>query len=300
MNNIITHKRFKCVNCLYSTNRRYDLKRHLNAIHKVVNVEILDKLLSEGNVPPNEENVPPKKGNVPPNEKNVNQNQKMCKFCNKIYKTDKYFHEHVKKCKGIDNLTCPKCMISFSSRQHKSRHINSNNCKARSIIYAKKRIDNNTNITYNITNITNNNIIYVNNYGNERKDYLNYDKMFEIFKKGYDIPTFLTKEIHFNKLFPENNNIIHLNDKSSLIKKEDEYILKDLNLLVEELIMEKSLHMKDFAIKNKNNICSKLDMNLYEDIIEHLLNLILSKENLENYKIQIKKIKDMIKNNNNN
>ena len=299
MNDIITHKRFKCVNCLYSTNRKYDLKRHLNAIHKVVNVEILEKLLSEGNVPPNEGNVPPFEGNVPPNEKNVNQKEKMCKFCNKIYKTDKYFIEHVKKCKGIDNLTCPKCMISFSSRQHKSRHINSNNCKARSIIYAKKTSDNDTNITYNITNITNNNIIYVNNYGNERKDYLNYDKMFEIFKKGYDIPTFLTKEIHFNKQFPENNNIIHLNDKSSLIKKEDEYILKDLNLLVDELIMEKSLHMKDFAIKNKNNICSKLDMNLYEDIIEHLLNLILSKENLENYKIQIKKIKDMIKNNNN-
>jgi len=299
MNDIITHKRFKCVNCLYSTNRKYDLKRHLNAIHKVVNVEILEKLLSEGNVPPNEGNVPPTEGNVPPNEKNVNQKEKMCKFCNKIYKTDKYFIEHVKKCKGVDNLTCPKCMISFSSRQHKSRHINSNNCKARSIIYAKKTSDNDTNITYNITNITNNNIIYVNNYGNERKDYLNYDKMFEIFKKGYDIPTFLTKEIHFNKQFPENNNIIHLNDKSSLIKKEDEYILKDLNLLVDELIMEKSLHMKDFAIKNKNNICSKLDMNLYEDIIEHLLNLILSKENLENYKIQIKKIKDMIKNNNN-
>ena len=299
MNDIITHKRFKCVNCLYSTNRKYDLKRHLNAIHKVVNVEILEKLLSEGNVPPNEGNVPPSEGNVPPNEKNVNQKEKMCKFCNKIYKTDKYFIEHVKKCKGIDNLTCPKCMISFSSRQHKSRHINSNNCKARSIMYARKTSDNDTNITYNITNITNNNIIYVNNYGNERKDYLNYDKMFEIFKKGYDIPTFLTKEIHFNKQFPENNNIIHLNDKSSLIKKEDEYILKDLNLLVDELIMEKSLHMKDFAIKNKNNICSKLDMNLYEDIIEHLLNLILSKENLENYKIQIKKIKDMIKNNNN-
>lgn len=299
MNDIITHKRFKCVNCLYSTNRKYDLKRHLNAIHKVVNVEILEKLLSEGNVPPNEGNVPPFEGNVPPNEKNVNQKEKMCKFCNKIYKTDKYFIEHIKKCKGIDNLTCPKCMISFSSRQHKSRHINSNNCKARSIMYARKTSDNDTNITYNITNITNNNIIYVNNYGNERKDYLNYDKMFEIFKKGYDIPTFLTKEIHFNKQFPENNNIIHLNDKSSLIKKEDEYILKDLNLLVDELIMEKSLHMKDFAIKNKNNICSKLDMNLYEDIIEHLLNLILSKENLENYKIQIKKIKDMIKNNNN-
>ena len=299
MNDIITHKRFKCVNCLYSTNRKYDLRRHLNAIHKVVNVEILEKLLSEENVPPNEGNVPPSEGNVPPNEKNVNQKEKMCKFCNKIYKTDKYFIEHVKKCKGIDNLTCPKCMISFSSRQHKSRHINSNNCKARSIMYARKTSDNDTNITYNITNITNNNIIYVNNYGNERKDYLNYDKMFEIFKKGYDIPTFLTKEIHFNKQFPENNNIIHLNDKSSLIKKEDEYILKDLNLLVDELIMEKSLHMKDFAIKNKNNICSKLDMNLYEDIIEHLLNLILSKENLENYKIQIKKIKDMIKNNNN-
>jgi uncharacterized C2H2 Zn-finger protein len=98
--------------------------------------------------------------NVNQNLKNVNQNfrnvnlssnkQFNCDKCNKEYNTLKNYEEHIKKCKGLNILTCPRCMIMFSSRFSKANHIKRNNCKARSIIYAN---------TPSQTNITNNNTI---------------------------------------------------------------------------------------------------------------------------------------------
>ncbi len=77
----------------------------------------------------NKENVVQNKENVVQNKENVVQ----CKKCNKTYKTLKFLIEHEKKCKGFDNLTCFKCMKSFSNTSNKSKHIKNNNCKARSI-----------------------------------------------------------------------------------------------------------------------------------------------------------------------
>ena len=75
------------------------------------------------NVTPSGENVTPSGENVTPNGQNVIPNQNICKKCNKIYMTKKNLLIHEKKCKGVDDLTCPRCMISFSSRQSKSNHI---------------------------------------------------------------------------------------------------------------------------------------------------------------------------------
>ena len=289
---------------MYQTNKKYNLIRHLNAKH--INYIIDNNTISTNgeNVHPNGENVTPKEENVTPNEEIVI-SRFICKKCNKNYKTKKFLLIHESKCNSLDDLTCSRCMISFATRQSKSRHIINNKCKPRSIVYSKKvmnKQENDTTITSitinninNINNVTNNYII-VNNYGNERIDYLNYEKMLEIFKKKYDIPTLLTKEIHFNKEFPENNNIQFKNENNALIKKEDEFILKDLNTLVNELINEKTYQMQKFAIENKENICLKMDTHLYEDIIELLLNFILLKEPFGYYKNQIKNIKDIIKN----
>ena len=218
----------------------------------------------------------------------------------------------INNCNGVDDLTCPRCMISFSSRQAKSNHIKRNNCKPKSIICArqpnpqniekgivvnnntiKTQINNNTNIEKQI-NTTNN--IYINNYGNERLDYLNYEKLIYILTTGYDVPRLLTKEIHFNKDFPENNNIQYKNDNNALIKKDDEFILKDLNILAEELVKEKTSQMQKFAEENKEDICLKLENQKYQDIVDLLLQFLLLKEPHEYYKKQITKIKDMIKN----
>jgi hypothetical protein len=194
-------------------------------------------------------------------------------------------------------------MISFTNRHNKSRHIKRNNCSPKSIIYARQPNPQNANIiTNNIENQTNNivnNITHnytINNYGNERLDYLNYEKLIAILKTGYDVPRLLTKEIHFNKDFPENNNIQYKNETNALIKSDDEFILKDLNILAEELVNEKTSQMQKFAEENKEDICLKIENQKYQDIVDLLLQFILLKEPQEHYKKQISKIKDMIKN----
>jgi hypothetical protein len=230
---------------------------------------------------------------------------------------------HEKKCTGVDDLTCPRCMISFTTRQHKYRHMKKDNCEARSIIHARtpnpqnnitnnttNNNNNNNNITNNnnidtqnnIENQTNNNIdtinININNYGNERLDYLTFDKMLSIFKNSYNIPTLLTEEIHFNNNFPENNNIKYENEKTALIKKDDNYIYKNINNLVKEIINDKGQLMQKFAYENKKKLCRNMELDKYEELIQELLTLVLLKEPSEYYKEQIENIKDLIKNNN--
>ena len=300
---------FKCAVCNYKTNKKYNLERHQNAKHCNISRDENEFAKTGKNVHPNGKIVHPKRKNVHPNEKIVHHLENICKKCNKTYKTLKSLIKHEETCKGIDDLTCPRCMISFSSRSSKSNHIKRNNCKPRSIIYARKTNLENETINYNTinniesqynigtqNNVTNN--IYVNNYGNERIDYLNYEKMLEIFKKAYDIPSLLTKEIHFNEEFPENNNIKD-SDKNNyaLVKMKEEYILEDLNALAEELVKKNSTQIQKFAIENKEEICTNIETQKYQDMVELLLNFILLKEPLEHYKNQIKKIKDLIKNN---
>jgi hypothetical protein len=319
MTDVLLHK---CDFCNYQSKRKYDVKRHQNAKHKCQIIENNNKKITEKNVPPNEKNVPPNEKNVPPNEKNVPLKQNMCKKCNKIYKTKNSLIEHEKKCTGVDELTCPKCMISFTTRQHKFRHIKKKNCDPKSIIHARTpnsqnietqnniEIQNNNNIenqynTTNNNNITNNNIdtqnnniIYINNYGNERLDYLTYDKMLSIFKNSYNIPTLLTEEIHFNNNFPENNNIQYENEKTALIKKDDNFIYKNINNLVKQIINDKGQLMQKFAYENKKKLCTNMELDKYEELIQELLTLVLLKEPSEFYKEQIENIKDLIKNNN--
>ena len=132
-------------------------------------------------------------------------------------------------------------------------------------------------------------------------DYLDYDKMLEIFKSAYNIPSVLTKYIHFNDEFPENKNIACCEeDKNySLVKVEGEFIFRNVNTLVQELIKDKTRLMHQFAAVNKDNICIKMDTRIYEDIIELLLKLLLLQEPPEHYKLQVGIIRDMIKNSNN-
>ena len=120
--------------------------------------------------------------------------------------------------------------------------------------------------------------------------------MLEIFKKSYNIPTLLTKEIHFNENFPENNNIRYENEKSVLIKKNDGFIYKNLTVLARELINNKGELMKKFAEENKDDLCLKMGIELYELIIENLIDLLLLHKPDENYIKQVENIRDLIKN----
>jgi hypothetical protein len=314
---------FKCKFCNYRTYRNYNLLRHQTAKHKCQIIENNSENLTGQNVIPNGENVIPNGENVIPNGENVIPNgenvipnQNICKKCNKIYNSNRYLIEHEKKCKGVDELTCPRCMISFTTRQNKYRHMKKNNCEPRSIMHARtpnpqnietqnnniinNNIENQYNTTNNIDNTINNNnntIININNYGNERLDYLTFDKMFSIFKNSNNIPTLLAKEIHFNNNFPENNNIKYENEKTALIKKDDIFIYKNINNLVKQIINDKGHLMQKFALENKDKICLSMELDRYQELVQELLTLVLLKEPSEFYKEQIENIKDLIKNN---
>ena len=298
----------KCDYCKYITDRKFDLKKHHTRKHKNEKYKYSEYILLCENVNPFCENVSPNCANVSPNSENVNP-QYICKKCNKIYKSNRYLIQHEINCKGVDDLTCSTCMISFTTRQAKYKHIKRNNCKPKSIIHARtpnqynidkinnvKQLTNNIE-TQNINNIqTQNNNFIINNYGSERLDYLNYEKMLEIFKKSYNIPTFLTKEIHFNKNFPENNNIKYENNNSVLVKKNDKFIYKNLTVLARELINNKGELMKKFAEENRDDICLKMGIELYQLIIENLIDLLLLHKPDENYIKQVENIRDLIKN----
>jgi hypothetical protein len=329
----------------FNLKRHHNAKHNNVNLYKYIQTEKIEKDIpkNEKDIPKNEKDIPKNEKDIPKNEKDIPKNEKdipyeynvallnknykkvtfneniieckiehgknklyHCKKCNKGYNQQKYLMSHENKCNFVNNLTCPKCMISFTNKNNKNRHIKANKCKARSIIYAripKQSINNNTNIFNNCiqNNSTQNNNcvqnhLHIHNYGNERLDYLDYEKYLEIFQKNYDIPSIMTKEIHFNKEFPENNNIQYSDCKSAFIRIDDNFLIKDLTSLVDELITEKSRLIQLFAQDNKESICNKISSEIYDQIIELLLKLVCLRKPSSQYKRQTSIIIDMIKN----
>ena len=90
---------FACELCAYFSDRKYNLQKHVDRKH-----------LSKTKNNETSKNVQ----NDIPNRQNDILNEFFCKKCNKIYKTLKHLKIHELKCKKVDNLTCPKCMIMKS------------------------------------------------------------------------------------------------------------------------------------------------------------------------------------------
>ena len=71
----------------------------------------------------NVQNDIPNVQNDIPNVQNDIPSERLCRTCNMLYKTKRHLLNHEKICKKVDNLTCPRCMISFTHRNNKNRHI---------------------------------------------------------------------------------------------------------------------------------------------------------------------------------
>lgn len=124
-----------------------------------------------------------------------------CYKCCKEYKTIKCLNNHEKTCKGIDSMTCPKCMTMFLNSQDKSNHINSNNCKAVSVYSYLNR-------KYNYK-LPMHPDVFIHNYGEERIDYIGLDEIVEIIRNSryYTILPEYIRCKHFHDKFHENHNI---------------------------------------------------------------------------------------------
>ena len=228
-----------------------------------------------------------------------------CQKCNKKYKTLRHLRTHELKCKKVDNLTCPKCMISFTHRNNKNRHIKENKCQARSIIHARtpyiqnitnNNINNTTNNIHNSTNIDNQYNIYINNFGNERIDHISKEEICKMLTSGINtIPLYIEKK-HFDKNFPENNNIAFSNENKCKVKENDRWLEKDLKLISNKLIEDNTEVLLLHFDENKVEIAESIgDIDII-DRIEDKLIVIYNKSNSKKYNHVMTKIKEIIKN----
>jgi len=291
---------FQCSFCNYITDRKFNLQRHIGKKHNDIdeNNDILQngqKVNPNGQkVNPNGQKVNPNGQKVNPNEQKVNPNNILCKKCNKVYKTLKHLQNHEKVCNKVDSLTCPRCMISFTKKQAKSRHIKANKCQARSIIHA--RTPNVQNITNNITNNNIQNNFIINNFGSERIDHISHEEIVKMLTSGQNtIPLFIEKK-HFDKQFPENNNIKYTLENKCKIFEDNKWKEKDIGLLSSSLVHDNTEILLLYCdSKDKEVLNTIQDIDKYENVKNKLF-ILYNKTDSEKYNTIITKIKDLIKN----
>lgn len=258
---------YKCEYCDYISNRMYNIERHHINKHKTLDLNI--ETIAEGTTEKIRTNV-------------TEEETYKCQKCCKIYKTRKYLLNHEKTCIGITTLTCQKCMTIFSSRFSKAVHIKRDKCKAKSIItlandYTKHEQDNKISIIGDNNNVVIYNII-INNYGNERKDYITFDEMIKILNsKNVNIIPKYIKLKHFNKEFPENHNIKYEKSRGCAIKKDNEWLYTNLDIFTDNIINDNRIELQRYYNNEKNNIGNALkDIYLMDYIYENLFYLDLS------------------------
>jgi len=192
-------------------------------------------------------------------------------------------------------------MISFTNRKHKSRHIKADKCKARSIIHARTpNIQNITNIENqtinNINNQINNNII-INNFGRERIDHISNTDIHKMLISGANtIPLYIEKK-HFDKNFPENNNITFTNENKCKVLEDNIWKEKDLGVISSKLVHDNTevllLYCEDNEVELSNCIENK-------EVLDHItdkLIIIYNKSDAKKYNEVLSKIKELVKNN---
>lgn len=282
---------YQCIECGYSTERPDNYKRHQTCKRHIAMMNKIKHTSppANNNYSPNIHNYSSNIHNYSPNIHNsdqINIAQRRgkgtiysCAKCAKQYKCITYFKEHEKKCIGVDIMTCPRCMRTFTKQPAKSRHIKNNTCKPRSIFEYKDRQNvtiNNTNITNNgnTTNNTNNTIniknnIYINDYGKERNDYMTDERIMQIVKtcSANIIPTYINLK-HYNPLYPENTNI-KFDNNVYLIKKEGDWSNIDGNILAKELYDRNKHFIGKYCSENDEQIRASIqNEELYERLKE--------------------------------
>jgi hypothetical protein len=303
---------FSCEYCDFTTKRKYNLQRHQIALHisdiskfdkeeKAIQNEKKDIINEKKDIINKNNDIINEKKDIINNIQSINEYLN-CTKCSKIYKTKKSLINHEKNCIGINSLTCCKCMKEFTTYGNKSRHIKTNNCKAKSIIHSSNNNNitpninfngnNNNNINGNNNNIINNN--YINNFGSERTDYITYDDMYNIIRlSGVNvIPRYIEMK-HFNKDFPENHNIKYEKNNNCLIKKNGEWRITNIENLSKNLINKNSYEISNYYNNNKTKINNSIsDIDLIEFIFKkfNYLDLCLDKKLYTNIKDEIKEI----------
>ena len=174
----------------------------------------------------------------------------------------------------ISSNECPYCNKKFFQKFNVKKHLENNSCKIKKetekhelemMTKLKELFFNNTN-SQNITNITNNNItnnitnnIQVNVYsaGKEDLSRLSHEDILKICTSGTYYPIVAAEVIHCNKNYPEFQNFLISNLRSStgLVFQNDNWISKTQDEILTNIMQIDKKHVstliKDLKVDNK-------------------------------------------------
>jgi hypothetical protein len=261
---------YNCEFCNFKTKRKYNLLRHQNAMHKIINND--NKNLHEDNKKPHFDNTKPHFNNKKPHFDNTNlHDDNKCNKCFKIFSSKQYLKKHLLICKGISNpLECHFCHKIYASYNSKSNHLKI--CKEKTketfelvpdeikvdkqTFQLIKPLEQNINNTLILNNNCNNNITYNINLVRFNEEEL---------------------KIDFDIKHLDNNNIVH---KLYIIAVEDAFRLFYKKLFENknnQMIIKQNLKHTYSNVHTGRNIWQKmLDDYIYHIIMHFIAETLLS------------------------
>ena len=260
-------KKYICQRCGYTTNRKFNLKNHINRkfrcellpsktiskntllkkykLNTEVNTSILKKM---------QPNVSQKRMTVSQLSAKCLKKKFICCYCSKKFTTRQAKFKHEKdRCKmkekpeqNTDNQMVKKDML-----------IN------KLILQVEKLLDNNLQ-NFNNNNIHSNNKItnniMVNNYGEENINYITE----KVLKKLIYYPASAISKLiamkHFNPKYPENHNIkiTNIHDKFAKRYKNGKWSIEDKKAVIGELVDDGFAHYDDFKNLKGDELANKI------------------------------------------
>ena len=181
----------------------------------------------------------------------------ICAFCNKCYSKNSNMRRHEKNCKNKNEIIEDKTRIKELKEHVEQLLIDKNEYNGNIITNNNKHIDNSIH-TDNSTTI---NVISLNNYGSENTQYITKEYLMGLLETPFQSIPELIKYTHFNKDYPENQNIKLPNKKEPYVKvlKDNKWELVDRKDTINDLI------------DHKHSILNTVDKN---DINENIINRI--------------------------
>ena len=230
---------YECSICMFSSKLNANYNRHLKTRKHLRNS---DTSLSSEVMNQNE----PKMNQ---NEPQMNQNEPLfkCDFCDFKFNTipSKRRHE-IHRCK--ENPDVMEKLLRKKDKKIKKLEKERNKMK--------KEIEKILTTVGNVTNsnINSNNVIVVNNYGQENTSYLKEDYLKNLLEKPFGAIPQLIKNIHFHPKHPENHNVKITNKKMphALVWNDKIWETRNKKQVIEDLV-DKGYMIMDTTNENEDD-----------------------------------------------
>ena len=261
-------KHFQCDRCLYTTTKKINYITHINR-KKVCksaegnnNIDIY-QLYHKYNIPFNNDNISPlwKEYTKTKDIQIVNGSENIiCDLCSAIFTRHTSLKRHQRDCINQSKL--------LNELEENKKELIEIKEKLNKLDLVNNTIINNTNNISN-TNTNNNNNIVVNNYGEEDISYITNDQLKQYALNIPDGINQLAETSHFSPQHPENKNIRidNKNDKQIQIWKDNKWIYKNRNKLIDNIIFAKYAILGGILAEMEiNNEISQFKLELLEKI----------------------------------